>query len=164
MRLLMLWKLSGRVSPFVLSFVQNSFSCLIKDFRSSPSFLVFKPVISWRPFHYPTFRLFQLFGNFFNWQTSRSKYRRLGSQLADLFSINSVHLSWYSQNRGKIVSNSGHKIRNIWRKNINARAHIWRENAKIEYSNKKMAQKIHDTLSDWNKQLLHKWFVSRVQS
>ena len=40
---------------------------------------------------------------------------------------------------------------------------IWRKNAKIEYSNKKMAQKIHDTLSDWNKQLLHKWFVSRVQ-
>ena len=45
---------------------------------------------------------------------------------------------------------------NIWRENINARAHIWRENAKIEYSNTKMAQKTHDTLSDLNKQLLHK--------
>ena len=29
----------GRVSSFVLSFVQNSFSCLIKDFRTSRSFL-----------------------------------------------------------------------------------------------------------------------------
>ena len=37
---------------------------------------------------------------------------------------------------------------NIWQENINVCAHIWRENAKIEYSNKKMAQKIHDTLSD----------------
>ena len=109
-----LWKLSGRVFPFVLNFVQNSFSCLIKDFRSSGSFLVFKPVISWQPFHYPTFRFFQLFGNFFNWQPSRSKYRCLGSQVAELFSINRVHLSWYSQNRGKIVSNSGHKIRQIF--------------------------------------------------
>ena len=72
------------------------------------------PVLSWRPFHYPMFRFFQLFGNFFNWQTSRSKYRRLGSQVAELFSINRVHLSWYSQNRGKIVSNSGHKIRQIF--------------------------------------------------
>ena len=37
---------------------------------------------------------------------------------------------------------------NIWIENINARAHLWRENGKIEYSNKKMAQKIYDTLSD----------------
>ena len=58
-----------------LAFAQNCFSCLIKDFRSSRSFLVFKPVISWQPFHYPKFRFFQLFGNFFNWQASRSKYR-----------------------------------------------------------------------------------------
>ena len=33
---------------------------------------------------------------------------------AELFSINRVHLSWYSQNRGKIVSNSGHKIQQIF--------------------------------------------------
>ena len=30
---------------------------------------------------------------------------------------------------------------NIWRENINVSAHLWRENAKTEYSNKKMAQK-----------------------
>ena len=36
---------------------------------------------------------------------------------------------------------------NIWRENTNARAHLWRENAKTEYSNEKMAQKIYDTLS-----------------
>ena len=82
-----------------LAVVQNSF---------------IKPVVYWRLFHYPTFRFFQLFGNFFNWQASRSKYRRLGFQVAELFSINRVHLSWYSQNRGKIVSNSGHKIRQIF--------------------------------------------------
>ena len=29
-----MWKLPGRVSPFVLSFVQNSFSYLSKDFRN----------------------------------------------------------------------------------------------------------------------------------
>ena len=81
----------------------------LRSFRSSRSFHVFEPVISWPwgPFHYPTFRLFQLFG---------SKYRRLGSQVAELFSINKVHvhLSWYSQNWGKIVSNSGNKIRQIF--------------------------------------------------
>ena len=45
------------------------------------------------------------------------------------------------------MSNSGHKIRQTFGgKNINARAHIWGGNAKIEYSNKKMAQKIHDIL------------------
>ena len=37
---------------------------------------------------------------------------------------------------------------NISWENINACAHLWQENAKIEYSNKKMAQKIYDTLSD----------------
>ena len=117
----------------LLSFVQNSFSCLIKDFWSSHSFLVFKPVISWRPFHYPTFRFFQLFGNFFNWQTSRSKYRRLGSQVAELFSINRVHLSWYSQNRGKILSNSGHKIRQIFGGKIQTRVHTF--GGKMQKSN-----------------------------
>ena len=37
---------------------------------------------------------------------------------------------------------------NIWREKINARAHLGRDKAKIEYSNEKMAQKIYDTLSD----------------
>ena len=47
------------------------------------------------------------------------------------------------------MGNSGHKIRQTFGgKNINSCAHIWGENAKIEYSNKKKAQKIHDILSD----------------
>ena len=29
---------------------------------------------------------------------------------------------------------------NIWRENIDARVHLWRENAKIEYSNKKITK------------------------
>ena len=45
---------------------------------------------------------FQLFGNFFNWQASRSKYRCLGFQIAELFSINRVHLSRYSQTKERL--------------------------------------------------------------
>ena len=48
------------------------------------------PFFSWGPFHYPTFRFLQLFGNLFNSQASWSEYRRLGSQVAELFSINRV--------------------------------------------------------------------------
>ena len=36
----------------------------------------------------------------------------------------------------------------IWQENINACAHLWWENAKFEYCNKKMVQKIYDALSD----------------
>ena len=68
--------------PFV-SFLQNYFRCLIYDFLSSRSFLVFKTFISWRPFYYPTFKdLSDFFSNFLNFWASRSKAVKQSSFLA----------------------------------------------------------------------------------
>ena len=39
---------------------------------------------------------------------------------------------------------------NIWQENINARAYLWRKNAKIESPNRKTVQKIYGTLSEIN--------------
>ena len=110
----LLWKLSGRVSPFVLSI------CMFRIVLAASLRIFGLPVfflssnLSFLDDHFTTQS-----SDFFSFLEISLTDKPVDLSIdAELFSINRVHLSWYSQNRGKIVSNSGHKIRQIFGRKI----------------------------------------------